>query len=179
MNQSTFSVLKLFPIALVITLAVVGCKSKEQIAAKPKEAWRDTFFPDPKEPNPVEVTMARQAANGARADGMLHAIHFDDDALNSLGRDKLERMVLATPVGSKLKVFVNVPDNDSTAPRLANIENFLGEQGLAKDQIAVARGTNPAALGDTTDSIVARKAQRDGTGDTAGGDVGIGIGISK
>jgi hypothetical protein len=177
--HTNLKIIKLLPMAILVSLAVVGCKSKTETAQEPKKPWHDPFFPEPGQPTSVGVTFERMAANGAKSDGMLHAQHFDGEGLNSLGMDKLRRMLLATAENAKLKVFVNIPENETTVARMDAVKSFLELQGLPGDKLAVVRGTNPASRGDTTDSILAKQNLRDSNSEDSGGDVGVGIGIAK
>src|ERR1044072_8707077 len=69
-----------------VLIAVGGCRHTEKATDQSK------FFPDTKCAAARRLASA-QAAAGARAEGMLYSRHFDGDALNSVGKQKLSLML--------------------------------------------------------------------------------------
>ncbi len=172
------SVLKFFPLALGATFLIIGCESKPKTD---EPAYRESTLRDPAVPTATEVAFARMAASGARDDAMLFSQHFDDGKLNSLGRDKIDRILSVLPKGATARLYINLPEGDTTDALMIATEDYLADAGIAPEKIFVGQGTNPGALRDTTDSIAARKALRDGgaSSDQGPSSIGVGIDIGK
>lgn len=99
-----------------------------------------------------------QAARGALADPTLRAAHFDGDALNSLGMQKLRRIVAATPTPLPLRVFVDAGDAPDAARRDA-VARAAAEMGWG-GAIDVREGRGDAVLW-AADLLRGAKAQDD------------------
>jgi hypothetical protein len=125
-----------------LMLAMIGgCAAQERQQAE--------FFA-PQGRQAVESAAAVQAAGGAREDGMLRAIHFDGDALNSLGRWKLDQMAEGIGQG-QLKVYLDVPETGTADEGHRQVVlAYLHEKGLRDEQIQVKQGVNPEAFSSTS-----------------------------
>src|SRR3954469_12270080 len=67
-----------------------------------------------------------QAAAGARSDGTLSRHHFDGGHLNSLGEDKLARMLKDDRAAEPMRVYLNVDEHDgASAARRTAVLAFL------------------------------------------------------
>jgi hypothetical protein len=85
-----------------------------------------------------------QAASGARADATLSKQHFDGGRLNSLGEDKLSRMMKDDDATEPMRVYLNVNERDpASRPRREAVIAFLKDGGLTDAQIEIAYGPNP------------------------------------
>lgn len=128
----------------LLTLVLAACQQGPQPQALP-----DPFFHDDDLPRSVQLSAAAQAASGARADATLYAMHFDGNALNTLGREKLTRMLADDDAHRPLVAYVSA---DHEARRLA-VAQFLKDQGLSDEQIQVLPGANPGSYNPTAPSI--------------------------
>lgn len=87
-----------------------------------------------------------QAAAGARSDAMLTQVHFSGSTLNSLGIEKLDRMIADDDLAEPMVVYLNVPQDQLVGARTAAVETYLADCGLQKQQIAVQVGVNEQTL---------------------------------
>jgi hypothetical protein len=86
-----------------------------------------------------------QAAEGALADATLYPRHFEGDALNSLGQEKLARVASAAKDGTEpVKLYFDAPEAQLTDGRKAVVAQFLAEYGLPSERVTLAAGVNPA-----------------------------------
>jgi len=116
---------------------VVGCQTD-------KSSMTD-FFPQEEEQRVGNVRDA-QAASGARADATLQPHHFDGDKLNSLGQDKLDRMLADDDTAQPMVVYLNLAEKDEqTSARRESIMRYLQDRGASADQIKLEMGPNPHA----------------------------------
>jgi hypothetical protein len=84
------------------------------------------------------------SAAGARADGTLSKQHFDGRHLNSLGEDKLARMLTDDRAAEPMRVYLNMDEADAASKaRRAAAVAFLVDAGLAESQVEVVFGQNP------------------------------------
>ena len=123
--------------AAAVLLFAVGCKTDNQKIA-------DGFFPEPGAFRGTEAAIAAQTANGARADAMLYPFHFNGGVINSLGTDKIQRLLNADAAES-FTLYLNVPTTDATllASRQASVASFLKDMGVVDNQVQIATGPNP------------------------------------
>ena len=85
-----------------------------------------------------------QAAAGARSDGTLSRYHFDGGHLNSLGEDKLSRMLKDDRAADPMRVYLNVDERDgASAARRTAVLAFLKDAGLTDGQVEIVYGQNP------------------------------------
>jgi len=85
-----------------------------------------------------------QAAAGARSDGTLSRHHFDGGRLNSLGEDKLSRMLRDDRSAEPMRVYLNVDEHDAaSAGRRSAVLAFLKDAGLTDGQVEIVYGQNP------------------------------------
>jgi hypothetical protein len=84
-----------------------------------------------------------QRANGARGDGNLYAAHFTDDALNSLGRAKLDVMMRDVESVRPLTVHMaSAPSRDALMRRIESVTAYLKDNGLTEQQMNFMSGPN-------------------------------------
>src|SRR4051812_38565427 len=123
------------PMKYACTLAVVasflaGCQDK---------VARQDQFPPEDQVRSVDRIAELQAASGARADATLYAHHFDGDALNSTGEEKLE-MILSRPhKGGPVTIYV--VDSDAAKVRRDAVTKYLADHKMDTD-VKVAIGNN-------------------------------------
>ena len=92
----------------------------------------------------VTTALDRQIASGARYDGMLREQHFNDRQVNTLGREKLDR-ILAAP--GLVNVYLPGPADEATvAARRESILAYARDRGRAEGEVVVNAGLNPATL---------------------------------
>ena len=125
---------------MLIALYTAGC---EWNYTQQRQAMGE-FFPPSGEIRDVDRIYRVQSASGARADDTLQAYHFDKNELNSLGREKLSRMIDDDDANNPLTVYLNVGDDEFKAGRQDSIIAYLKEQGLEEKQVSFKQGSNPA-----------------------------------
>jgi hypothetical protein len=150
-------------VALVLMLLGTGC-------AKLSLHPNDDFLSENAADRDSRQAADMQAARGARADGMLRAVHFDGSNLNSLGQQRIQLMMRDNESSLPLVVYVNLPAEDSLATaRREAVESHLKELGLKADQFRVEAGPNPASSSMAADRIAEKASQSAGvTGAGAG-----------
>src|SRR3982751_1213691 len=84
------------------------------------------FFPPADGTRRVDQIANAQADNGAREDATLQGHHFDGKKLNSLGCEKLDRMIPDDP-DADITVYVNLPDSEIATARKTDVITYLGE----------------------------------------------------
>lgn len=126
----------LLPVLLLALLA--GCS-----ADRPSTPMHADFFSKDDEVPLTTRALHAQSARGARLDAMLHPAHFDGPSLNSLGRDKLSRMLRDPESPLPLTVHVNTHEPAACFPA---ISHHLADLGLTPDQFFLHSGPNPHAL---------------------------------
>ena len=123
--------------AAIAALPVVGCGQKHALAP-------GVSFRPEEEPRQFHKIMNEQANSGARADGMLHAQHFDGAQLNSLGEQKLNHMMNDDDAARPMTVYVNLAKNDElTNGRTQAVQMYLRDHGLQANAFQVRVGANP------------------------------------
>ena len=126
---------------MIIAIYSAGC---EWNYTQQRQAMGE-FFPPPGEVRDSQRIMRVQEASGARVDSMLYPAHFDKGELNSLGREKLSRMIDDDDANNPLVIWLDVPSDDEyKAARQDSVIAYLKEQGLEEKQIAFKEGYNPA-----------------------------------
>ncbi len=84
-----------------------------------------------------------QRSTGARADGNLYAAHFTDDAVNSLGRAKLDAMLGNDETIRPLTIHMAPMSNrDALIRRIESITAYLKDNGLSDAQMHFVSGLN-------------------------------------
>lgn len=148
-----------------VVLVLASCQNKEQSL----DPTLTGFFPE----DTGEVRKPAQfaevmAASGARADATLSKHHFDGNALNSLGEEKLALMLKDDHAPTPLTVYLNLDEKAATAKgRQAAVVDFLKDKGLTERQIEVVYGYNPSAWSPAADPL--SKKSKAETGTTGGG----------
>jgi hypothetical protein len=85
-----------------------------------------------------------QTANGAQEDATLQPAHFDGPRLNSLGEDKLDRMVFDDAQETVVVYLSLAPGDASNDARTQAVTEYLKERGIDPSRVKVETGTNPA-----------------------------------
>lgn len=118
----------------LIPLASLACKSEPQASAD--------FFDCENDARQTTRVLDAQSARGARFDATLHSAHFDEGVLNSLGRDKLDRMTRDNDSGFPLTLYLSAEGEAFTA-REQSMRQHLLDAGLRPDQLRIVQGVNP------------------------------------
>jgi hypothetical protein len=140
--------------ALIALSLLAGCSQRDQ-----QSRWQDPAFRVEGQNSSVRDMLNAQAAEGSLADGMLHRQHFGQTDLNSLGRAKLDRMIAALGDGEVLTVFLDLRASpEAAAPRIAQVEQYLLDQGLEVSSVDIRLGTNLSANIRADDAIKDLKA---------------------
>jgi hypothetical protein len=93
--------------------------------------------------------MNQQIASGARTDATLRPYHFDNTALNSLGRAKLDSMLNDDDKDGEMVVYVDVPagegdaDKKLASARQDSVTQYLMSRGRSEDTFRLESGFNP------------------------------------
>lgn len=126
-------------LAGALAALLAGCQSVPQ-----NDVLHGEDFVAEGEPRIFQSFADAHAAAGARADATLRAAHFDAGALNSLGQDKLDRMLRDDDVCEPLIVYLDVPeDDDFRMEREEDVTAYLRDAGLRDSQIRLLSGHNP------------------------------------
>lgn len=128
-------------IIAAIVLATAGCSNK------------DKFFPEQETYRPSQKMVDLQVAAAARDNGNLYECHFNDSALNALGRQQLDAIVRGKQ--SDRAVIVRLQegsDHDLVVRRMESVAAYLKEGGMQDNQIVFSDTFNdstysPAAVG--------------------------------
>ena len=95
---------------------------------------------------PHQRMMDVQRSAGARADGNLYAAHFTDDAVNSLGRAKLQAMLGNDETVRPVTVHMApTADRDALMRRIESVTAYLRDNGLTDAQMHFVSGLNDAS----------------------------------
>jgi hypothetical protein len=121
---------------LSLTLIGAGCSALD------KSGYSE-FFPPDDANRRVNQFVDVQANNGAQEDATLNAIHFDGPRLNSLGVEKLWRMI-PDDGAADMTVYLNLPDDSMSAARKADVLAYLNETGMDSAHVKIQAGANPA-----------------------------------
>lgn len=125
------------------------------------------------------------SAAGARADATLSKQHFDGRRLNSLGEDKLARMVGDDRSAEPMRVYLNLDEREAASKdRRAAAVAFLRDAGLDESQVELVFGQNPENWSPASRQLInmpktetgaeGGAAAGKGTGAAAGGDKAVG-----
>jgi hypothetical protein len=154
--------------AAAVVFAVAGCKSEQ----KPKLSINDHFVPDD-QPRAMHEMFRQQQANAARDDGTLYASHFTGGELNSLGKQKLDVMLVG-PERGFVNVYLSVPKDAQYGAREASVIAFMAGKGLASNAFAVTPGENPNLSSPASAGLEGLKKQAESGGGDAGASGGSG-----
>lgn len=99
------------------------------------------FFPADNEQRHVRQMADAQATAGAREDATIGAAHFTGSKLNSLGTEKLCRMV-PDDLTDDLVVNLNLPANDLTSARKDAVMAYLKTCGMDASHVKIHDGAN-------------------------------------
>src|SRR3712207_2003617 len=128
----------------IISFALLVLASCQHRQERLDPTLQDFFGQDAGDPRAPARFADAQSASGARADATLSRHHFDGPRLNSLGQDKLSRMVRDDDAPEPLRVYLNLDERDATArPRRDAVVAFARDAGLTDSQIDVVYGRNP------------------------------------
>ncbi len=151
---------------LVITLTfaalmvVTGCAEHREPT---------TEFPEEGSFRPHQRMADIQRANGARADGNLYAVHFTDDALNSLGRSKLDAMLRDEESIRPLTVHMaSTPDRAALLRRIESVTAYLKDNGLPDQQMKFVSDLNDASYHPSAPALA--NLRKTDTGESADAD---------
>src|SRR5262245_14248467 len=143
--------------SLLLVSGLLGCDDKSSMT---------TFFGPEDESRRVFQSMNAQAACGAREDATLYPMHFTDGRLNSLGAAKLARVV-PDEADTMVRLYLDLPDNELTAPRKEAVSAYLRACGVDDAHLALGMGPNPNLTAPSAPSL--EHMDRVDTGTTAGG----------
>ena len=137
-------------------LMATGCanQDKETAAAplNPDDAGpTSSFFPSDSGTHRITAFISTEVANGAREDGQVLPIHFNGTKLNSLGTEKLTRMV--PEAGDDLTVYLNIPADELQTARHDAVAAYLATCGVETAHLKIENGPNPHSIGDAADAI--------------------------
>jgi hypothetical protein len=122
-------------------LCLASCQHREEALDPTLENF---FAEDAGAADKAGRFVGAMSAAGARADGTLSNYHFDGRRLNSLGEDKLARMMSDERAAEPMRVYLNLDERDSASKdRRAAALAFLKDAGLSESQVEVVFGQNP------------------------------------
>ncbi len=144
--------------------SVAGCQPSGNADA-------DENFFNEREASAEAKIMTAQASVGAAKDGSLYASHFDGNALNSLGKAKLDLMTSSLPDEGPLTVYLDLTkDAPENSARQDSVKDYLLNSHLAADQFKLVMGPNAANSHSTADAITNySKTETSSGGATSGG----------
>lgn len=142
--------------AAALVVLTAGCHSDN--AARPAPELHGEAFPADTDSRAVREVNLAQAAAGARRDATLHAVHFDAQGLNSLGREKLDLMLAADVPAGPLVVYLDLPADAEAGKDHQSVVAYLKDRGLDESQIALKDGSNPRVSGSAADAVAALHA---------------------
>lgn len=116
-----------------LVLLAAGCATD---GSEPKD-----FFEKSDENRSTSKFMNAQINSGAREDATLYGSHFTGAKLNSLGTEKLTRLV-PDEAGNSVKVNLDVLAGDVANQRRDAVIGFLKNAGVAEADITVKIGGN-------------------------------------
>ena len=151
-----------YVLAGALVIALIGCDNKK------RQAEQEAFFPDQRRSD-VTRFQQQQAANGARADGMLYPRHFDNNELSPLGKQKLSLM-LGDPTPAKpLTIYlVNVGAGDQLEKRKQAVRDYLKDSLRPDERVEFVNGTNAETLHPSAETL-ARMGKLETTSDEGSG----------
>lgn len=122
---------------MAAALALTGLTGCATDGSTPKD-----FFTPEDDTRSVRQFINTQANKGAVEDATLGAAHFDGLAVNSLGTEKLARM-LPENRDAGLTVYLDVPEGNEANSRRDAVIAYLKNCGVAESGIKLAFGPNP------------------------------------
>lgn len=128
----------------VSLLSIAGCNADKSSMA--------SFFPPNDGNRRVDQFIETQTNLGVRQDATLQAYHFDGKHLNSLGLEKLDRMIPDEP-NTELVVYLNLADSPLSTARKDDVVAYLEEAGLDADLIKIENGVNPDSTSPTAPGL--------------------------
>lgn len=105
-----------------------------------------------------------QTAEGARQDGTLHEMHFDDQALNSLGQNKLLLAAQAAGTERPLRIHLVAAASDA---RRESVRAFLASAGVSEGRWAMEDGPSQETLTPAAAGLAAEVRMREDEAATA------------
>ena len=124
-------------LSFLAALAACGCAEHTQPSMD---------FPDEGTVRPHQRMAEIQRSTGARHDGNLYASHFTDDALNSLGRAKLDSMLSDDESIRPLTIHMApTADRSALMRRIEAVTAYLKDNGLSDQQMHFVSGLNDAS----------------------------------
>jgi hypothetical protein len=148
MENPMFNVKRIGVVNVLAALALVtACEEQGR-------NYATKFTPDVERQEQNGLMSAQEAA-GDRADATLYADHFDADALNSLGKAKLDSMLADYHSKNPMAVYLEIPnDTDASARQLAVSHYLMDHAGLKASQIQISMGCNPNNTNPVGDALV-------------------------
>ena len=104
-------------------------------------------FPDAGKVRSYQRVAEIQRSQGSREDANLYAAHFTDDALNSLGRAKVDSMIRNDEAVRPVTIHLagaGGADNAATMRRIQSITAYLKDNGIPESQMRFETGANAA-----------------------------------
>jgi hypothetical protein len=121
-------------LSFLASLAACGCAEHTQPSMD---------FPAEGTVRPHQRMAEIQRSTGARHDGNLYASHFTDDALNSLGRAKLDSMLGDDESVRPLTIHMApTADRSDLMRRIEAVTAYLKDNGLSDQQMHFVSGLN-------------------------------------
>lgn len=128
---------RLAALAAAAVVALAGCQGDRNGADVAGEG-----FPADHEVRAVDRFADVQSAAAARKDGTLNAYHFAGQELNSLGREKLDRMT-RHDAAQPLVVYIDLPRAAAQSGGHADaVRAYLADHGVADDKVEIRNGPN-------------------------------------
>jgi hypothetical protein len=164
-NSKAFLAAAAAVLAAASTFGRGGCSTHHRAETaptklKPGDAGEDFLAPD--EVSETSRLNDMQVAAGARTDSTLRAYHFRRGALNSLGRQKLDRIMAANQADmadadgadgdDEMVIFLDASAGaaatEEVAKRLSTarqdaVTDYLMIRGLTEDMFRIEMGSNP------------------------------------
>jgi hypothetical protein len=132
--------MKTFATLSTIAIMCVGCESDPSSAKKEfHHMGNEKMWLDENEARSARSTAEHQAMLGAQRDPTLYACHFDGTNLNSLGKAKLDAMIVN---GGVSKIYIDTGKADGDA-HLAAVNAYLAAADRADGSIAIESGAAP------------------------------------
>jgi hypothetical protein len=110
------------------------------------------FFPADDAARRSRVFMSAETTAGAHENATLYAIDFDGGRLNSLGAEKLARLV-PNSADSDVNVYVDVPKNEMASARQEDVMVYLRAAGVEAAHIKLHDGANAMAASPAADGL--------------------------
>ncbi|HEY1686651.1 MAG TPA: hypothetical protein VGG19_17950 [Tepidisphaeraceae bacterium] len=134
---------KTLSLALPLMLAL-GCQT-------PQKSDNAHFFTPGEDQVALQGWSDRQAAAATRADSSLYASHFSGENLNSLGKAKLDSIMLGCDGNATTEIYLI--DKCDTPEHRTAITAYLDHHGWKSEQYAFVAGTNPDSYTNAAQSV--------------------------